>query len=254
MATTNNDDLDAVMRRIQKLLAIAHDGRGNQNEAAAAASMAEKIMRKYQLEHSDVIMASLKRGEDMDSVNSLASAKTNGTKVKVVPLWANIISVQVAALNEVRASIVRVDGEAHLRFYGFKSDVQVSKWMFEYLISTVLKLCKQFKEESPHYRTFGRREVNSYRQGVAVGICHQIQEMLKEKSAEIEAAGGTGKELVVCKKNAIDSHFGEGASIKSIRSKVSGGSSFSNGVTDGKKVDINRRGIDGESTQLLGRD
>lgn len=34
-----SDNLDSIMRRVQKLLAIAQDDRANPNEAAAAAAM-----------------------------------------------------------------------------------------------------------------------------------------------------------------------------------------------------------------------
>ena len=76
--TTEN--LESVIRRVQKLLAIAEHERSDPNEAAAAAGMAEKIMRKYQLDYSAVIITALKKGDDLSTENIVCSAKTNGTK------------------------------------------------------------------------------------------------------------------------------------------------------------------------------
>lgn len=62
---TQPENLEGVLRRIQKLLAIANDSRANPEEAAAAASMAHKIMQKYQIDHTEVIMAEINRGDSM---------------------------------------------------------------------------------------------------------------------------------------------------------------------------------------------
>ena len=43
---SDSPDLESILRRVRKLLAIAEDGRGDPNEAAAAAQQAERIMRK----------------------------------------------------------------------------------------------------------------------------------------------------------------------------------------------------------------
>jgi hypothetical protein len=43
---TKDVDLESVMRRVRKLLAIAEDHRADPAEAAAAAGMAERIMRE----------------------------------------------------------------------------------------------------------------------------------------------------------------------------------------------------------------
>ena len=61
------EDKDSILRRIQKLLAIAGDDRADPNEAAAAAGMAEKVMRKYQIDHAELIMNGLKQGHDLST-------------------------------------------------------------------------------------------------------------------------------------------------------------------------------------------
>ena len=244
------ENLESVMRRIAKLLAIAQDDRANPEEAASAAGMAERIMRKYQLEHADVIVASLKAGNDMDTVDCVASAKTNGTKVLEVPTWAGWLAVQVAKVNDCGAKIVRTaDGEKAVRFYGFKSDVQVAGYMFNYLVATTNRLCKEFLK-SEAYQLDGRRAVNSYRQGVSMGILSNLKAQTAEK-AEDAKKSTAGNQLMVVKAHAVAKHFGAMQTTKGTRSSVSRGDSFSAGVQDGKAVDVNRRGIPGTGSSVL---
>jgi hypothetical protein len=248
------ENLASVMRRIEKLLAIAQVDRANPEEASAAAGMAERIMRKYQLEHADVIMASLKAGNDMGEMDCIATAKTNGTKVLEVPLWASWLALQVARVNDCGAKIVRTaNGEKAVRFYGFKSDAQVAGYTFNYLVATTNRLCKEFLK-SEAYQTEGRRAVNSYRQGVSMGILSNLKKMVVEKLTEMKAATG-GNQLMVLKESAIVEHYGQMKVSKVSRTSVNRDDSFSSGVRDGNSVDVNRRGVEGgdSSVKKLGR-
>ena len=241
------------MRRIQKLLAIANDDRADPNEAASAASMAERIMRKYQLEHADVIMASLLKGDDLTTADVVATAKTNGTKVRLLPLWANWLAVKVAEFNDVGARLrATKDGEACVRFYGFKSDVQVAEWMFNYLVATVNRLVTAYKV-SADYRLNGRKVLNAYRQGVTTGILTKLQASIQEKKREAESAP-TGRDLVVVKQHAIEKRYGDFGYSKRSKTAVQRGSAFANGVRDGKNVDITRRAVTGSAaTPMIGK-
>ena len=245
---TTIENLDSVMRRIAKLLAIAQDDRANPAEAAAAAGMAERIMRKYQLDHSDIIIQELKSGDALETADCVASAKTNGTKVIDVPVWANWMATQVAALNSCGARIIlTASGDKGFRFYGYAGDVQVAKYMFDYLVATTLRLCRQFKD-TPDYAIGGRKELNSYRQGVALGICSSLNDLIKAKTlAEAEAAV-TGRSLVVVKQNAIAEKYGQVFATNQTKSAVRRGDAFGAGMRDGKAVNVNTRGISGQAS------
>jgi hypothetical protein len=247
---TTIENLDSVMRRIAKLLAIAQDDRANPAEAAAAAGMAKRIMRKYQLDHSDIIIQELKSGDALETADCVASAKTNGTKVIDVPVWANWMATQVAALNSCGARIIlTASGDKGFRFYGYAGDVQVAKYMFDYLVATTLRLCRQFKD-TPDYAIGGCKELNSYRQGVALGICSSIKALIKEKAAEeaAEASAGAGRSLVVIKQTAIAEKYGQVFATKPSKSAVRRGDAFGAGMRDGKAVNVNTRGISGQAS------
>lgn len=235
------ENLEAVMRRIAKLLAIAQDDRADPAEAAAAAGMAERIMRKYQLENSDILIAQLKAGDGMAIGDCVATAKTNGTKVIQTPLWAQQLAVNVAKLNELNVIMARsANGESVIRFRGFKSDVEVGRYTFDYLVATINRLCKAFRE-TDEYRYGGRSVANSYRLGVAHGIATSLSKEYKAKLAEQETSS-TGRELVICKARAVAEHYGQTVT-RSSKTSVRRGDSYSQGFTDGRQVNINQRGV-----------
>lgn len=239
-----SDNLDSIMRRVQKLLAIAQDDRANPNEAAAAAGMAERIMRKYQIDHSELIIKELKAGADLETSECLCTAKTNGTKVESVPLWASWMASAVADFNDCGAQIAtNSNREKVVRFYGYAGDVQVAKYMLDYLVATTLRLCREFKT-TEDYAVYGRSGLASYRSGVASGICSAVRALIEVKEQE---QASTGTALVVVKQDAIVAKYGEVFGKKSSKTKTTSGHNFSAGFQDGRKVDVNVRGVTGSS-------
>lgn len=234
--TTEN--LESVVRRVQKLLAIAEHERSDPNEAAAAAGMAEKIMRKYQLDYAEVIMAALKKGDDLSTADIVCTAKTNGTKVRSVPEWVGMLAVAVANLNECGCKMGWTENvEACVRFFGYTADVQLSSWMLGYLVETTNRLCNEYKK-SEGYAIGGRRVLNDYRQGVSIGIVQSLRALINVKKAEAQTSTGTS--LMVVKQDAIVAKYGE-FKTRTCKSQVSQGESFSHGLRDGRQVNVSQR-------------
>lgn len=253
MTDLNKESLDNVLRRIAKLLAIAQDDRANPHEAAAAAGQAERIMRKYQIENADLIKVQLKNDPNATATaDCVANAKTNGTKAESVPPWANWISTAVAQLNECGALIVRhADGNVGIRFYGYTADVTVAKYMFDYLVATINRLAKAYKD-TDDYRINGRGVLTTYRKGVSMGILSQLNKQQAQKTAEQAATVVTGTSLMVVKQQVLAEKFGE-AVFKTKKSKTKidhSADSFGEGLKDGRKVDINVRGINNTGGDL----
>lgn len=199
-----------MLRRVQKLLAIAQDDRANPNEAAAAASQAEKIMRKYQIDNEEAITREVKAGQNLIVGQVVATAKDNGTPVDKVPPWAQWLGVAIAGLNDCGARNGRKATdkgyEACINFYGYEADVQVCVWMFEYLVATTNRLCKEARSDY-RYLEGGRSWMHSYRSGVSQGILSSVNRLAAEKKAEQQAAV-TQRALVVVKEHAITEKFG----------------------------------------------
>jgi hypothetical protein len=236
------DNLESVKRRIAKLLAIAEDDRANPEEAAAAAGMAEKIMRKYQLDHAEILMVELRKGEAMATADSVANAKTNKTAAKEVPPWASFVAVAVGRFNHCGARIARTDDdrkEACVRFFGYEADVQLCKWMFDYLVATINRLAEEYKW-TEDYELNGRSVLTSYRRGVASGIIAAIHKLEEARKAEQTS---TGTSLMVVKQNAIIEKFGNVFRTKQASKSTVRGDAFAAGYEDGRKVDVARRSI-----------
>lgn len=248
--STNTNDIENIKRRIAKLLAIAGDARANPNEAAAAAGQAEKIMRKFQLEHADLITVELRKGEAMATADSVANAKTNKTLAKEVPPWASFLAVQVGRFNHCGARIATTEkGEACVRFFGYKADVELCKWMFDYLVATINRLAEEYKW-SEDYINNGRSVLTAYRRGVAMGINSAIRKLEREREQEMTS---TGTSLMVVKQDAIVAKFGNVFKTKRATTVNRSGEAFSSGFTDGKNVDVGRRAVGATGTHTASR-
>ena len=235
-----SEDLQAVMRRIQKLLAIAGDDRADSNEAAAAASMAEKIMRKYELEHADVVRAEFKSAANFDTIDAcVVMKKGKGHRPLKSPQWAQWLAVAVARMHDCEVKqAYNSDLGACVRFFGYKSDVQVCAWVFDYLTTQVIRSCRAFQKAAHREKS----ESESYRRGFVMRLLRSIDAAQAAKKAEQEAAV-TSRELMVVKKAAISEHFGSFKYNDSKKVKVSDNGAFLQGSIDGAKVDVNRKAL-----------
>ena len=248
--TTENRDLDAILRRIQKMLAIAQDDRADANEAAAAAAMAEKLMRKYQIEHADVISAELKREENFDKIDVAAVMKrAQGHKPSAVPPWAQWLAVRIAKLHDCGVRTGRnAEVGACLRFYGYRADVQCAAWTFDYLVGATIRAVRAYQHAAKQLgmpRT--KAESNSFRHGFVTAMLRSIDVAIAERERE-NAAASDSRALVVVKQAALAERFGDFNYGKSKSKGPSRGDAFAEGVIEGRKVDVNRRGLEGTTT------
>lgn len=246
------ENLESVKRRVQKLLAIAEHERSDPNEAAAAAGMAEKIMRKYQLDYADVIMAALKKGDDLSTEDIVCTAKTNGTKTRTVSPWVGMLAVAVAELNECGCKMGWTPYiEACVRFFGYTADVQLATWTLGYLVETTNRLCNEYKK-TDEYAAGGRRVLNGYRQGVSIGITQSLRRLAAAKKNDVQTSTGTS--LMVVKQDAIAdaiaAKYGE-FKTRVAKSKVSRGDSFFQGLEDGRKVNVSQTPLTSATNPLL---
>ena len=242
---TNNPasstDLDAVLRRVGKLLAISGDERANPAEAAAAAGQAEKIMRKYQIDHADIISASAARDDSFDqqdiggTMNPYARAMTATT-------WAGMLGLAIAKLNDCRSSWARsAKLGLCLRYSGFKSDTQVCLFTHLYIVNQMVMALRTHQKECGSDRS----QSESFRKGFIVAVCRNLAVATEDKKQEMSQAVNS-RELVLVKSGAVSERFGE-QRVKHTAFRQSG-DSYSEGFAAGRKVDIGRRGVTGQAS------
>lgn len=238
-------DLNKILDRLRKLLAIAQDERANPHEAATAAAQAETIMRKYQIEHADVLRRDIERGlGEFDEADVRASMKRDDpkrTRVKRLPLWANWIAVRVAVLNDCQVIIATTRDErrdACLRFRGFKTDVMVAAWMYDYLVNALVCGSQTWAAEQPRSRS----EADSFRKGFALAVCAKLRSIERARQAEMQVAADS-RALVVAKSGAVAKHFGAVEYSKANRLSIKQASAYVAGEQSGSRVDVNVRGV-----------
>jgi hypothetical protein len=238
---TEENNLDSVMRRVKKLLAIAQDARGDANECAAAARMAESIMRKYEIEHADVISAEIKNaGAEAFDYCNIGAGMDVSWKVKTASGWAGWLAVAVANLYECQARYGEVEGYKTIKFSGYRTDVQMAKFTYEYIVNQMGAASREFTKN--HTGEFGvRAEAESFRRGFIQACIASLKKLIEEKKAEMQEAASS-RALVIVKSQAVAQHFGEvkyGAS----NSKTRQGEAYDQGRTKGSQVDVTRRGV-----------
>lgn len=242
--TNAPDNLESVMRRVAKLMAMASDDRGNAAEAAAAAGMAERIMRKYQIDNVDIITAELKRA-GVDSFDSVDVGSTLNPEAPSVQAsgFAGILAVAVAMFTDCQCRfwITQKYGKT-LRFSGYKADTAVARFTYVYLVSQMNAATATFKKENTH---LGRRHMEAFRRGFNASVIKLLQQATSAKKAAMQDASNS-RELVLVKSTAVAAHFGQ---IKYARSAgVRSSDSFEAGRERGSRVDVTRRGIEGGSS------
>lgn len=239
--TTADTDMEAVLRRVSKLLAIAEDPRANAAEAAAAASMAEKVMRKYQIDNADIISASLKRGgAEVFGHSNLGSTLDPNGRSKEAAGWAGQLAVAVANLSDCQVRYVRTAEHGKtLRFQGYAADAQMAKFTYLYLVSQMISATGAFAKTQ--YNCAGRTELSSFRLGFVASVIVLIDRAIADKKAEL-AASVSGRSLVLVKANAVAEHFGA-IKYKASRGGTGSYGGYNAGREAGSRCDVGRRGV-----------
>ena len=238
--TEETIDLEAVKRRVRKLLAMAQDGRGDANEAAAAAGQAERIMRKYQIEHAEIIEASLSLADSFDTTE-IGGTMNPEARAKSTTTWAGMLSLAIARLNDCKAEWVRSrELGVCLRYSGYKADVEVARWTHLYIVTQLTAALREFQKYG-----YGRKDCEGFRKGFIVAVVNNLQRESQRKQQEMAQAVAS-RALVVSKTRAVAERFGE----QKVRgnSYSSSNEGFSAGHRKGSNVDVGRRGVSGNTS------
>lgn len=242
--TEERENLSSVMRRIAKLLAMAEDSRGDPNECAAAARMAERIMAKYQIEHVDEIRAELKAGQ----AESFKTAYVGGTLrtdeyAKAVAGWAGILCVPVAKLHECQARYSRTEDLGKcIAYRGYAPDADMCVQTHIFIVNNMIAASRLFASVNNPTR----REAESFRRGYISGVMTSLKKMLWDKQAEA-AKSSSSRDLAIVKTAAVDAHFGAVTYVTAKRTVTSSAGAFEFGRQHGSALDVGRRGVSGGS-------
>lgn len=186
-----------ILERIRKLLRMAGDV-GSPNEAAIAARRAKHIMTEYNLSHADMLVAHL----NLDSME----CHPYGPSYKAYPLYLSMLAVGVAEYTDCRARFDWKPGQGGLLkciyFEGEASDLEICKYLWDYLHSTVDRLCKQSGVMYIGPRT-------RFKKACVSAIKKTLSDM-KAADSKADAVTSDGKSLVLLdrKKLLLDEKYG----------------------------------------------
>lgn len=221
-----------ILDRIRRLLAMAKDS-SSPNEAAIAAKRAQKLMEQYNIDNVESIVTDLETDLNLGKESVTEFKVAEGRRAQSVPTWTSRLAVSVARLFDCEVKLGRDDwGNASINFYGYRTDLAVAKWTFEFLLEQV----RRFNREARRQYKGQRGLLEDYRAGVITGIHKVVDEARREKRA---AHTSTGTSLVVVKKDAIVKKFGE-FRYKSTGNTRVDPTAWGKGVADGRSVQLNR--------------
>lgn len=189
-------DKDQAIRKAQKLMAVAMDSRGNENEAERALAQAETLIRKFGIEQAEI--ASTDAAIDFDWADAFHAYGPPQNPAKSCPKWFQFISTGVATFTD---TIVRMHYDSTLGygvgFYGDRADTLFAQWLVGYLKSSVWSALNKARKDHPEW---SRVEAEDFRKAMAARLSTRMRDLRRERDAEFAAAPnsqGTGTALVL---------------------------------------------------------
>jgi hypothetical protein len=202
-------DKDQALRKAQKLMAVALDCRGNDNEAERALVQAEALMRKFGIEQAEI--ASTTASVDFDWAEAFHAYGPPRNPAKSCPRWFQFISTGVANFTD---TIVRLHYDpTHgygVGFYGERADTLFAQWLVGYLKTSVWDALNFAHRQHPGW---SRSDMEDFRKAMAARLSSRMRDLRRERNAEFAAAAnsqGTGSALVLVtdKLEKRDAEFG----------------------------------------------
>ena len=204
---------DKIIERVRQLLAMGSDT-SSPNEASIALKRARKLMDAHQISANDI-----KNAKDSDfGENSFDSGTTQNRT------WIGMLVVGIAKLN---SCVVVVKPRRSKReqvsytFKGFEEDSKMCQFMMAYLCEAVDNF---YKVDKKNYGLKGASDKNSYFVGFARGICKRIDEEIKERESNAEAASSSTA-LAIAKNAVVTERFGS-TPTKESRATIKGNGSY----------------------------
>lgn len=234
---TQNERRAKMLEKVRKLLAMANDGRGNENESATAMRQANKIMAEYGIEEAECDMRTIDAGEMVfGEAQCFADGKAPepGKVSRSAPAWAGVLAVGVARFTDsIITRKTGVNGQVFV-FKGEKEDVLLARWVFGVLVASI-------NAEQKASGWTARGEATSFRMAAASTLQNRLKSLHRERMAMYEEAKAqsNSRALVVVdhKQNEIAVRFGE-QRTRTCRTGFSSSGAMQAGSAAGSRINI----------------
>ena len=230
-----SENMDRIIEKISKLLAMANDS-SSPNEAMIAARRARALMDKHQLEVSDIEAA--KGSQFLELKYELNGSRT--------PKWMVSLASASSSLNDCRVLRQRgiYDTNMSFVFQGFKADTIVAKLTFEYFVEACEKQLKQQALRGTSKRNF-------FRLGFAQQVSYRCALIVNERQQTMVSSTGTA--LIPLKMSQIIEYFGETGTYKPAPTRNASSEevqAYMRGVEQGKQLGLDPQ-VEGERAKAL---
>lgn len=237
--------MEKIIDRVKKLLALSNSS--NEHEAQLAAQRAADLLSKHNMTLTDVEILDCEVIEEWFEVSKLGE---KGKPYTSFPRWISRLSAVIARHFFCTPLLSKAIGKKKVGFIGSRSDAEVAKYVFYYLVKTTESLSAEHIKRSKTMVTPGRlrKYKLSYQMGVVNGIRLKLEESKKEP---FRTASGT--DLMVIKDEASERYLQQKyGSIKQGRKVVNtlDGHAYAEGIKDGRNIEI-REGIAATETMEM---
>lgn len=235
--------MDNIKDKIGKLLAMAHDGRGNEFEAEAALRQAEKLMRKHGIEVAELQAATGQK--PFYKWRRVSVPAGSPQPVQTSPLWFGFLISAIGRFTDTKVSYTRIHPHGICaEFAGDEIDVEYAVYLCKHLRDNCRSQSAVFIGD--------RAEKESFRKAYAIRVGERMAALLEERKAALEAvktSAGTALMIVDQKLTLRDEEFGRQTygRATSVRLRATGATA---GRAAGDCASINRP-LSGQSAQRL---
>ena len=194
----DDSKLTEIAKKVKALLALSQSA--NANEAALAAEKAREILEKYNMTLTDIEIKSA------EMVNNDFRVYHNSKQYpdwyyKKFPRWFYSLTTVMAQYFYVR---VVYDFDGFINFLGAKPDVEVAKYIMQYLVHEIERLAEEYLKK---FRGSGISQMKELRVSFCIGVVDGIRHKLKsEKDKSVPAKTASGTDLMVIKGAALEEY------------------------------------------------
>ncbi len=165
---SNNKDIDKIIQRIRKCLALSSSS--NPNEAAAALRQAQKLMERFGVTEDQVKMADVKE-----------SASSAGRTAKTPPLWITSLATTVSkAFCVSQFYNARRFETGQFVFVGVGPAAEVAGYTFTVLRRKCASARDQYYRRLRGRRASRIRRADAYAWGWVVAVSAKVQEFAQD--------------------------------------------------------------------------
>lgn len=167
-----------IIAKVQKLLKLSTNN-ANENEAAAAARAAEKLIAEHRLEGAQLELENETPAVVEQVVPELLIRKTE--------MWRQSLLTRLCHLHDVAViASPRTNGSTY-DLFGTKGDIEITLTVFRWLVGEIDRLA----------RVYTRGENASFKRSYKLGAVSIVVEMMKTADVEANRAAPTGVALAL---------------------------------------------------------